>query len=76
MRLTIMNNVIQLADIRRAELDKIAAQHIANLVELCLHLASGYKKNRPKALEAILKAFSCEESEHVRQTLRELGEGV
>ena len=51
-----MNNVIQLADVRRAKLDKIAAQQTAKGVELCLFLTSSYTpKTKPRILEAILE---------------------
>ena len=69
-----MTNVIQLADVRRAKLDAITAQQAANEVELCLLLAQGYQKNRPKVLKTILEYL--DEPELVRLALRALGEAV
>ena len=70
-----MSNVIQFADVRRAKLDKIAAQQTAKDVDLCLFITSGYQpKSKPRILEAILEVL--DESERVRLVLRELGEAV
>ena len=70
-----MSNVIQLADMRRAKLDKSAAQQTAKDVDLCLFLTSSYgPENKPRILEAILEQL--DGSEHVRLALRELGEAV
>ena len=67
-----MTNVIQFADKKRAIIT-------AREVQLCLTVAgwdmwADRPKARPKVLETLLKHL--DESERVRQALRELGEAV
>ena len=77
-----MNNVIQLADVRRAKLDKIATQNTAHMVEFCLRMASRFTTRRARAdfLRRAVARLDTPRADgrvgEIRQALRELGEAV
>ena len=74
-----MTNVIQLADVRRAKLDKIAAKTSATEVKLIWRIANSFGTRRARAMFLRISLSRMDTSradgpvEEIRQALRKLG---